>query len=894
MKRIVRTTKGALLLLCHGWFASIMAVTLPGGQSECGFPGLPRNGTLTGSGILYHPGEEVTYQCQTGFVMFGPNKRTCMENGTWTPVLPECRENLALNKSALQSATLWTYEPELAVDSLTSSCSFTPRSSETRWWQVHLGKSHVIESVAITISPGSYQRFTIFVIELMEGNKAMYKPCSKFDGEFAEEKAIFLCNDGEGFSGQFVYLRDDREELEYFGICEVEVFQVQEKRLCGDPEQPVSTVVSHVNDTSVNYSCLKGYRMIGNPSSHCNTSTGRWAGSAPRCIEVQCDHPSSVKDGFIEVSNFKGKYVFGSLATYHCNPGYILWGNASRLCSEEGEWTGYSPTCKPITCGQPPKVHNARFNLVNGSTSWQSITHYICKPGFKMIYENKNVTHVSSFCSENGIWNPVSFACVYDPVGSLNLKKARSLGEWANMGLGFTSNDGSVNVGTIAIISVLSILIILVIIVVVIFFTHRRSEEEASRKVSRSSTNQLIADAVAAASVVQNNGDQSNGTGGSSNGESKAPSSSGDDIDGPIHFRGPFEDTKMNGNVSTLLFSPGHNKPSSSMSTFRPHQNSPLPILPSSSQHLHHSRDVSGGSSSIGGRSAGDGGSVVDEANYATLLQENIADNDNESSHYTLIRKPDGRADEPNYSTLSRKSSTQTRGPQPDDPGYESLNHQRSRNGQKLRSDPTYVSLGIDAPEVREQVYETLRKNSSGYESMQRSISSGTTGSATSQSTVIKNSSENNSPIPHIPQDLMALYARVDPSKKKKNRESGSSLDSLTSEIKSSLTSPPPSSSSSSTKGGGLSPTKSLIQKFNSIGTGEPSLSHKNIIRLSSQNSLNSMNYNNINSPNHIYERSPSMDNNRRYATVDRASRLNSSNSKNSSRLFLNLKSADV
>ena len=39
-------------------------------------------------------------------------------------------------------------------------------------------------SVAITMSPGSYQHFTIFVVELMEGNKAMYKPCSKFEGRF--------------------------------------------------------------------------------------------------------------------------------------------------------------------------------------------------------------------------------------------------------------------------------------------------------------------------------------------------------------------------------------------------------------------------------------------------------------------------------------------------------------------------------------------------------------------------------------------------------------------------------------------------------------------------------------------------------------------------------------
>ena len=92
---------------------------------------------------------------------------------------------------------------------------------------------------------------------------------------------------------------------------------------------------------------------------------------------------------FIEVSNFKGKYVFGSLATYHCNPGYILWGNASRLCTEVGTWTGLRPQCKPITCGQPPEVSNTRFHLINGTTSWQSLAKYTCKPGHSMVYEKR-------------------------------------------------------------------------------------------------------------------------------------------------------------------------------------------------------------------------------------------------------------------------------------------------------------------------------------------------------------------------------------------------------------------------------------------------------------------------------------------------------------------------
>jgi hypothetical protein len=55
----------------------------------------------------------------------------------------------------------------------------------------------------------------------------MYKPCSKFVGKFEAKKAVFFCNDGLGHPGQFVYIRDEREEQEYFGLCEVEVFQLK-------------------------------------------------------------------------------------------------------------------------------------------------------------------------------------------------------------------------------------------------------------------------------------------------------------------------------------------------------------------------------------------------------------------------------------------------------------------------------------------------------------------------------------------------------------------------------------------------------------------------------------------------------------------------------------------
>ena len=82
------------------------------------------------------------------------------------------------------------------------------------------------------------------------------------------------------------------------------------------------------------------------------------------------------------MSNFRGSYVFGSRATYHCNPGFILWGNSTRLCDSTGQWTGQAPRCSPISCGDPPMLPHSAVALLNGSTQWKSLAVYSCLPGY--------------------------------------------------------------------------------------------------------------------------------------------------------------------------------------------------------------------------------------------------------------------------------------------------------------------------------------------------------------------------------------------------------------------------------------------------------------------------------------------------------------------------------
>ncbi|XP_071743546.1 uncharacterized protein [Lepeophtheirus salmonis] len=438
---------------------------------DCGFPGRPGNGTAKSVEKFFYPSEEVEYLCDDGFVLFGDRRRTCQENGIWSGGLPECSYNMALKKTTSQSETLWSYNAELAVDGDGNTCSFTPQSDVQRWWQVHLEGSPHVGSVAITMSPGSYQHFTIFVVELLEGNKAMYKPCSKFEGRFQDQKILFKCNEEEGHSGQFVYIRDDREDKEYFGLCEVEVFEHKGHPGCGEPEQPIYGLVKTTKGNAY-YSCIPGYILKGNASRTC--SWGGWDGQVPECVEVQCDHPSSTKDGFIEVSNFKGSYVYGSRATYHCNPGFILWGNATRLCNAQGKWTGETPQCQPIACGDPITFPHASVAMLNGSTVWKAVAQYTCIHGYNRIAgnssSNRNNNVIESRCLQNGSWTKVHLTCVQNPAfmdpryGPSHASNNNQKGGAESSRIGLYGSDGRIifgsGSGALTMISILAAVIL--------------------------------------------------------------------------------------------------------------------------------------------------------------------------------------------------------------------------------------------------------------------------------------------------------------------------------------------------------------------------------------------------------------------------------------------------
>ena len=135
----------------------------------------------------------------------------------------------------------------------------------------------LVDTVVIFINSKTFQHFTIFIIQMLEGNKALYKPCATFKGMFSEASAAFLCNSGNGQEGDFVYIRDDREGKKPFSLCEVQVFPAlgetnnddlnginiahEDNDDCGKPEKPVGSEVIVANGAAT-YKCNEGYRLL--------------------------------------------------------------------------------------------------------------------------------------------------------------------------------------------------------------------------------------------------------------------------------------------------------------------------------------------------------------------------------------------------------------------------------------------------------------------------------------------------------------------------------------------------------------------------------------------------------------------------------------------------------
>ena len=86
------------------------------------------------------------------------------------------------------------------------------------------------------------------------------------------------------------------------------------------------------------YTCNDGYLLFGDKTRTCRD--GMWSGTEPVCVLNACGPLSDPANGNVTVSGLAS----GSTATYSCDSGYMLSGTGTRTC-QNLQWTGEAPIC---------------------------------------------------------------------------------------------------------------------------------------------------------------------------------------------------------------------------------------------------------------------------------------------------------------------------------------------------------------------------------------------------------------------------------------------------------------------------------------------------------------------------------------------------------------------
>lgn len=176
-----------------------------------------------------------------------------------------------------------------------------------------------------------------------------YHKCASFRGVFSSKTIVIQCAKG-GLRGNFLQIEDDYPQLEYFGLCEVDIFVERDAYQCGPPEVPANGyILDKANETKeVEYICHEGFRLVGEATRTCNLKTGHWSASEPFCERITCSSPLPLTNGFYRIfADYLDQPVVGTRTVYECAPGYLLIGvNDTRQCDSNGEWSGTRPYCE--------------------------------------------------------------------------------------------------------------------------------------------------------------------------------------------------------------------------------------------------------------------------------------------------------------------------------------------------------------------------------------------------------------------------------------------------------------------------------------------------------------------------------------------------------------------
>uniref|UniRef100_A0A8W8MSB7 Sushi domain-containing protein n=1 Tax=Magallana gigas TaxID=29159 RepID=A0A8W8MSB7_MAGGI len=180
-----------------------------------------------------------------------------------------------------------------------------------------------------------------------------------------------------------------------------------------NPQKPLYTL--NVGD-NVTYTCQTGHRLAAGNLIRICQENGSWSGEEPICKPcAMATFNAYTTDA--EYFQLNDTLNVGDNVTYTCKTGYRLAaGNLTRICQENGSWSGVEPICKPCSeAAYNTSTTNAQYYGPNDTLNVGDNATYTCKTGHRLAAGN-----LTRICQENGSWSGEEPICKPCTVATFN------------------------------------------------------------------------------------------------------------------------------------------------------------------------------------------------------------------------------------------------------------------------------------------------------------------------------------------------------------------------------------------------------------------------------------------------------------------------------------------